>query len=128
MTSKTVRMEFDEYTTKIMEIDKNILKASKCKYDILFTIVKEISLLFGKHINLVSGFKNIPIEILQENLQNIKDIFINNNDKLMEIFNINIDFKKFNDHKKIVSILRAMAKQINFIVQVRNSTISIHPN
>lgn len=125
MSHNQTIMEYDEYTTKIMNIQKTISDYNKKKYDIILETLKAISILFSKRIKYLSDFKNIPCILIQENFQDIKDILIKNKETLESNFDMKIKFSKSDDYKKIISFLRSMIRNIDYKMIIRNDYMTI---
>lgn len=125
MSHKQTVMEYDEYTTKIMNIQKTISDYNKKKYDIILETLKAISILFSKRIKYISDFKNIPCILIQENFQDIKDILIKNKETLESNFDMKIKFSKSDDYKKIISFMRSMIRNIDYKMVIRNDYMTI---
>lgn len=125
MTHKQEAMEYDEYTSKIMNIQKMTSDYNKKKYDILLETLKAISILFSKRIKYLSDFKNISCTLLQENFQDIKDIFVKDKEKLESNFGIKVEFSKSDDYKKFICLIRNMVRNIDYKIVTRSDYITI---
>lgn len=125
MTQKPQAVEYDEYTTKIMNIQSIVFDYNKKKYNILLETLKAIAIIFSKRIKYLTDFRNISCTLLQENFQDIKDILIKDKKTLESNFGVKIEFSKTDDYKKIISLLRSMVRNIDYKIVIRSDYITI---
>lgn len=125
MTTKQPEKGLSEYVIKLRKIEKMKLALVKKEYDLAFIIISSVSEATGKCIKILSEFKHISCDDLQENFDDIKEIFINSTDALKEMFDIDVKFSKKDTHKKFLTLIRKILKQINYVLVMRNGYLSI---
>mgnify|MGYP000947036165 CR=1 FL=1 len=125
MTTKNPEKGLSEYVLKLRKLEKMKLALIKKEYDLAFIVISSVSEATGKSIKILSEFKHISCDDLQENFDDIKDIFISSTDALKDTFDIDIKFSKKDTHKKFLTFIRKILKQINYVLIMRNGYLSI---
>jgi hypothetical protein len=111
---------------KILHANKTIFEINKEKYDLILQILQEIGKIINKQILIISDFKNINEQILEENSEKIFNILLNYRQKIYELTDVQLPFKTKNSHKRNISNLRRLAKFINFKITIHKQKIFIN--
>lgn len=126
-TTKPVKKMSDAeiYTLRRLQIETMTFECDKTKYNVLLNILKRISKFSGITVKYVTDFRNIHCDVIKENFEDIKTIFVDRAQKIETHFGVEIKFGEKDAHTKIISILRNITKCIDYKLSIRNDYISI---
>lgn len=126
MEQKSNIVENLEANTKKLTLIRGLVNVSNGdKYALLFVILKDIASLLGKTIELVTDFTNVKQDDIIANISQITTIFENNANKITELFEEELKFTHRDDHKKVITLLRKMTRQINCRLAKTRNVIKI---
>lgn len=114
---------------KMRELERSILSYDKVRYNILFDILEELALVDEIKIRLISDFKKIPYQKLQDNEKDVMEIFEKYKKQLEKAFENNSTLLKeinnVREVKNVIFVLRNLLKTIEYKLIVHGKFISI---